>query len=223
MTTSGTYSSGFQIDDLLTEAWERLGKSPAILTADVAASARRSLSLMLIDWTNRDVPLWQVETIIAPLLPGEPAYVMPGYISDVLDVYVTGTTGFDRMLSRISRSNYAAIGDKTVEGMPSQMYVDRSVPNIVVTVYPVPDLDYTMTAHVLRQPKDVTGMLQTADAPLLWSEALASGLAAKMAEKFAPTRLAEKVQLAKQAWDAAHGEERERVPLVIRPDLGSWR
>ncbi len=57
MATSGTYAFNPAVDDLLLEAWERCGKSPNILTGDVAVSARRSLQLMAIEWTNRGVPL----------------------------------------------------------------------------------------------------------------------------------------------------------------------
>ena len=66
MTTSGTYTWNPAIDDLLTEAWERLGLTTAALTGAVARSARRSLQLMLVDWTNRAVPLWQVEDVTLP-------------------------------------------------------------------------------------------------------------------------------------------------------------
>jgi hypothetical protein len=136
---------------------------------------------------------------------------------------VSGTNLHDRILGRISRSNYAAMPDKTIEGAPSQAWVNRQVPSIQITLFPVPDAAYIMTAYVLRQPQDATSLFQTADAPLLWSEALAAGLTARMAEKFAPERLAEKVALAEKAWANANGEERERVPLSIAPDFSVFR
>jgi hypothetical protein len=223
LTSSGTYTAGYQYDDILTDAWERISKPPQIMTDDVILSARRSLNFLLIDWTNRGVPLWQIEGVTATLAPGTGVYTMPTYVVDVLDISIEVQPHITRILSRISRSNYAAISNKTLVAPPTQVHVNRQVPAIRLEFYPVPDQAYVMTANVLRQPQDVSGLLDTPDAPLLWTEALVSGLAARLAEKFAPDRLAEKQALAKEAWAAAYGEERERVPLVIRPDFGGWR
>ena len=220
MTTSGAYSSGYQIDDLLAESWERLGKTASILTAEVAVSARRSLNLMLIDWTNRGVPLWQVEQITSYLTIGEPLYVLPLYVVDLLDTYITDMNGSDRLLGRISRSDYAAIAEKTLQDIPSQVWVDRQADGVQLTFYPVPSNAYLLTANTLRVPQDCTNLFQTADAPLLWGEALAAGLAARLAEKYAPDRFMEKVTLAEKAWTSASGEERDRVPFIITPAWG---
>jgi hypothetical protein len=90
-------------------------------------------------------------------------------------------------------------------------------------LYPAPDAVYTATLYALRQPQDVSSLAQTADAPFLWSEALAAALTARLAEKYAPDRLKEKLDLAQSAWTAAYGDDRERVPLSIVPDFSGYR
>lgn len=219
MTTSGTYATTFPIDDVLTEAWERLGKSPAIITAELAESARRSLQLMLIGWTNIKAPLWQIVPVSLSLTAGTASVTLAGQYVDVMDIYVTSGS-VDYILGRVGRSDYVSYGTKTISGRPTQVWVDRQRDAPVLTFYPVPDKAYTATAYCLRQPQDVSALTQTADAPLLWAEALCSGLAAKLAEKFAPERLTEKVALAQDALAKAQGESRERVNMRIMPVFG---
>jgi hypothetical protein len=221
MTTSGTYAYQLLSDELLTEAWERCGKSPAVLNAEAARSARRSLQLTLIHWTNIGVPLWQVEQVTSTLAAGQQTLTLSAEVADVLDAYVT-ISGNDRYLGRIGRTDYTAISNKTVSAPPSQIWVQRVLPAAIVTFYPVPDQSYPFTAWCLRQPQDVSALYQSPEAPVLWSEALAAELARRMAVKFAPDRLALLAQDAKDAFAAARTENRERVPLTILPDFSGY-
>ena len=218
MATSGTFASSFPFDDLLTEAWERIGKSPAILNASVAESARRSLQLVLISWTNESAPLWQIIPTTLTLASGVSTVTLPAQFADVLDIYVTWNAT-DYILGRVGRSDYNSYSNKAITGRPTQVWLERQLAAPVLHLYPVPDQVYTATAYCLRQPQDVGGMAQTMDAPFLWGEALCSALAARLAEKFAPDRLNEKVALAVDAFKKAKGESRERVSLRIAPDL----
>ena len=218
-TTSGTYTFLPLADELLTDAWERCGKSPNVLTADVARSARRSLQLMLIHWTNKRVPLWQIEQVTTTLATAQQNFTFSAEIADVLDAYVTLSTGNDRYLGRVSRSDYLAYANKTTSGPPSQIWVQRVLPAAIATFYPVPDQSYTFTAWCLRQPQDVSVLYQSPEAPVLWAEALASELARRLAVKFAPERVPLLAGDAAEAFAAASTENRERVPLTILPDL----
>ena len=53
-------------------------------------------------------------------------------------------------------------------------------------------------------------------------EAIASGLAAKLAVKFAPDRLVTLQQMADAAYSRAIAEDRERVPLRITIDTWGY-
>ena len=53
MTTSGTYAFGdIQQIDVITEAFERIGRNPASLSSNDIDSARRSLNFLFSDWSN---------------------------------------------------------------------------------------------------------------------------------------------------------------------------
>lgn len=219
MASSGTYAFAFPFDDVIAESWERVGKNPAVLTGNVAGSAIRSLQLLATEWTNNGLPLWQIQTLTATLAKGVDAWTLPENVVDVLDAYVT-LNGSDRILSRVSRGQYAAMPRKLLTGYPSLFWLDRQVPASQIHFYLVPDADYQATFHVLRMPQDVGAMMNTPDAPLLFADALAAGLAARLAEKYAPERLAEKQALADRAFALARGENRERVALSIVPKWG---
>lgn len=222
MTSSGTYTYQPVIDELITESWERLGKSPSVLTGDVARSVRRSLQLMLIDWHNRGLNLWQVAPITVTLAAGAATLALDPSTVDVLDAYVsifTGATATDYTMAHLSRDEYAAIPSKMTPSRPTQFWVERILPAPVLHFYPVPDQSYSLTYYRIRQPQDVSSLLQTPDAPVLWAEAIAAGLAARLALKFAPDRVELLDPKASEAFANAAGEDRERVPLTITPEM----
>jgi hypothetical protein len=214
VTSSGAYTFNPAADDLLNEAWERLGKTPAEISGDVARAARRSLQYMLIDWTNRGVNLWQIDSATVTMNAGTNAYTMPIGTADVLEITVS-VGGVDRLLAPIGRSDYVAIPVKTTQSVPTQYWVERTNPYPIVHIYPTPDASYTATYWRLRQPQDIGLLANTPDAPVLWGDALAAGLAARLAVKYAPDRVAVLKADAAEALMNARGENRDRVPLRI--------
>lgn len=221
MATSGTYNFAPQVDDLIIEAWERCGKNGSELTSEIARSARRSLHLALIDWTNRELNLWQVERFATTVQAGVYAVPTPLATVDVLEVLVT-QNNLELMCEPIGRDDYAALTNKaTLTGRPTQFWSDRRNDVPVIYLFPVPDQAYPLTVYRIRLPQDVNGMTEQVDAPILWSEALCAELAARLAEKYAPDRLQEKRALADRAYNFASEEDRERVPLTLLPRL-AW-
>jgi hypothetical protein len=61
MATSGTttFESGFYIDDIITEAYERLGRFD--YSGNDIKTARRSLNIMFQEWGNRGLHFWEVK------------------------------------------------------------------------------------------------------------------------------------------------------------------
>jgi len=59
-TTSGTYvfDKNFAIDEIVEEAYERIGLSPN--TGYDLKTARRSLNIMFQEWANRGLHYWEV-------------------------------------------------------------------------------------------------------------------------------------------------------------------
>jgi hypothetical protein len=219
MATSGTWTWAPTFDDLLLEAWERLSKSEAELTGAVARSARQSLQLLMLEWTNRGLNLWQVDQQTLSTVIGTVAYTLPAATVEPLDVTVT-VGGVERLLSPIGRGAYAAIPIKTTKAPPTQYWANRQASGVTLYLYPAPDAVYAVTYWRMREAQDIGAMANTIDAPKLWADALAAGLAARMAEKFAPERMGEKETMAERAFKQAAGENRNRVPLTIRLRMG---
>ena len=222
MATSGATTFLPVFDDLLLEAWERLGLSPTILTGDVARSARRSLQLMLLDWTNEGLQLWQVDRQGIPAVIGQAIYQGPPGTVDILEAWVTAD-GSDLMLSAMGRDEWAAIPSKAERGRPTQFWCERRRDLVVLHLWPVPDKAYPIRINRIRLPEDVGGLAQSPDVPVLWSEACAAGLAQRLALKYAPARFEMLKAEASEAYARANGEDRERVSLRVMPDMrGYW-
>jgi hypothetical protein len=221
MPTSGITSYAPVTDDILTEAYERCGLSPATLNADVARSARRSLQLMLLDWANRSVQLWRVERQATATISGQATYATPDGTVDVLEV-ILSVDDADYVLAPQGRDQWAALSRKSTMGRPTQYWAERRRDAVVLHLWPVPDDTYRLAVNRFRLPEDVGSLSQSADVPVMWSEALAAGLASRLAMKYKPDRFQMLKALAEEAFTNATGEDRERVPLTILPDLG-WR
>ena len=131
MTTSGTTSFNLSIDEIIEESYERIGMR--INSGHDIKTARRSLNILFSEWSNRGVHLWKVELNEVAMVAGQAAYTVPSNVSDVLEAYISstsgtpGTTTNDLTLNKIDRSAYAALPNKGTTGQPSQYYVDRQV------------------------------------------------------------------------------------------------
>lgn len=220
MTTSGSYDLPLAADDVLTDAWERIGKNTAEITGDVARSARRSIEQMLVDWTNRGLNLWQTKLDTLTLAVGTSSYVLEGSNVELLSASVIGTDGIERTLAPIGRNDYAAIPNKAQAGTPTQYFCHRALFNPTLHLYPTPDAALTLSFWQFRQPQLVGALGNHVDAPFMWSDALCAGLAARLATKFAPDRLVFLVPQAETALLNASRENRQRVNLRLLPNFG---
>lgn len=131
----------------------------------------------------------------------------------------------DRILTSISRTDYASQPNKLQQGPPTTFWFDRLSPIPTLTTRYVADGNgpYVVFYYRMRRIQDAaaTGG-QTPDVPYRFLEALAADLAARLARKYAPS-LVQSLQLdAKQAWSEAAEEDRERVQLFLAPDTSPY-
>ena len=212
------------VDEVLTEAWERCGKDPVTLTGTVARSARRSLQLAMIHWSNKGLRLWQILQDSVSLSANVALYQLPADTVDVLEAWFA-KGGIDRILSPLSRDEYAAISQKLTPGEPTQFWIERILPEDPVLayggpamhVYPVPTASGTIKVNRIRQPYDVVEQTEQLDVPALWGEAIITDLAWRLAVKFVPERVEGLKLEAAEAYAACQREWRERVPTRILP------
>lgn len=224
MTTSGEYNFGSSEQvDVITEAFERIGRDPATLTSNDVDSARRSLNFMFSEWANNGPNLWAVELVSLPLVAGQQSYTLDAstiYITQAATRTTVSGVNNDLIVSPISRAEYLALTNKGQSaGRPTQFYLERTNPP-TLKVWPVPqDSTVTLLYYRMRTMQDAGDFTNSLDAPGRLLEAIAAGLAAKLAVKFAPDRAAMLTEMAVNAYRTAITEDRERVPVRFLPSL----
>jgi hypothetical protein len=86
MSTSGTATFNLTVNDVIQEAYDRIGGDP-ILGYDVR-SARRSLNIMFSDWANRGYNQWTVELKDLSLTQGTNTYVLDYDTIDIINANI---------------------------------------------------------------------------------------------------------------------------------------
>ena len=181
MATSGSTSFNLDIDEIIEESYERCGVRTN--SGYDLKSARRSLNILFSEWGNRGIHLWKVELKEQQLTAGTATYDAPTDANDILEAYVSSTTNTtastnDVSLTKISRSEYAALPNKGSTGQPSQYYVDRqTVPKI--TLYQAPDAStYTyLKYYYLKRIEDAGNYTNQADVVFRFIPCMVAGLA----------------------------------------------
>ena len=117
-----------EFTELAEEAWERAGRE--MRTGYDLRTARRSLNLMTIEWANRGINMWTIETGTITLTQGLATYALPTDTIDLLDHVIrtqanNAATQADLSITRISVSTYATIPNKMVQGRPIQVWIQR--------------------------------------------------------------------------------------------------
>jgi len=165
--TSGTTVFNLDLSELVEEAYERCGSQ--LRSGYDLRTARRSLNLMSIEWSNRGINLWTVEECSIPLVTNQGIYAVPNDTIDILDLETRTSNAStsnqtDINLSRISESTYATIPNKLTTGRPVQVYFNRQSGNSDVTTYTVTGsaISSTDTTITLGSPSGtLTGLRST--------------------------------------------------------------
>lgn len=86
MSTSGTYRfSSPQSEQIITDAYERIGIIPDALTDQQITTAQRSLNFILTSWINRGLNLWSVQQSMLALTQNQSSYQLPFDCIDILE------------------------------------------------------------------------------------------------------------------------------------------
>lgn len=132
---------------------------------------------------------------------------------------------FDRILTSISRTDYAAQPNKLQQGPPTVFWFDRLSPIPTVTMWYTPDGNgpYVVFFYRMRRVQDAYAVNgQTPDVPYRFLESLTADVAARLARKYAPALYASLQADAKFEWEQSSIEDRERVQLFLCPDTSGY-
>tara|TARA_B100000282_G_scaffold284277_1_gene248665 strand:+ start:1200 stop:1871 length:672 start_codon:yes stop_codon:yes gene_type:complete len=218
MASSGTTSFNITIDEVIEEAYERCGVRTN--AGNDIRSARRSLNLLFSEWGNRGINLWKVKSKTETLVNGSITYNTPSDCNDVLEAVVTTTGGTQQSLTKVSRSEYIAIPNKSATGTPSQYYVDRQI-TPTISLYLAPDTSAVTNIfyYYLARIEDVGAYTNTSDMPFRFFPCMVSGLAFYLSQKIAPDRIQALKLLYEDELKRALEEDGQRTSVYISPNV----
>ena len=237
MTTSGTSSFNLDIEELIQEAYERIGIDGS-RSGYQLKSARRSINLLLSEWDNRGVHLWKVKKATVNLVLGQAEYNyaadptnFPNDINDVLEAYVRNNTSpnasqpTDISLSKIDRSAYAALPNKLSQGTPSQYYVQRTYqPSIFLYQTPGSGFssastpsNYQLKFYYLAKIEDAGKYTNTPDVVYRFLPCLTSGLAYYLSITYKPEKSDMLKMMYEDELQRALTEDGQRTSVFISP------
>ena len=216
-TTSGTatFDKTFYIDEILEEAYERIGVKD--LNGYRLKSARRSLNIMFQEWGNRGLHYWELKQTNIDLIENQVEYhffrsaaddtsdsnraqattnqvasTIFG-MDDILEATYrtnrTQSTQQDTAMTKIDRSTYSALANKLQSGQPTQYYVQRLIDRVNIFVYPVPDstaASKDMHLYYVKRIQDAGGYTNATDLPYRFVPCMVSGLAYYLSQKEKP-------------------------------------
>ena len=207
MATSGTttFESGFYIDDIITEAYERLGRFD--YSGNDIKTARRSLNIMFQEWANRGLHYWEVGNNSITLVSGQTTYTMYRSttdgtsdatavygVDDILEAVYRNSSSTDFPLTKINRSAYQGLSNKTQTGTPTQYFVQRFIDKVTITLYLTPgatEAGNLLNYYYVKRIQDAGAYGNNADVPYRFVPCMCAGLAYYLAIKKAPQRTQE--------------------------------
>ena len=212
------------LPDIFEEAFERAGLE--MRSGYDLKTARRSLNLMTLEWQNRGLNLFTIDSGTLAIIAGTATYTMPSDTIDLLEHQLrtgTGVNQTDTALERISVSTYAQQTNKNTQGRPTQIFVQRMPTETRITLWPVPDLTTPYTLLFFRL-KGIDGLSSgvgssVSSVPPRFVPALVAGLAYYVAMK--KPEAAQRVAALKQEYEfqfsLAAGEDEERSSVRFVP------
>ena len=204
-TTSGTtiFEKGFSIADIVEEAYERIGISG--VSGYQLKGARRSLNIMFQEWANRGLHYWEVANNSITLVNNQSVYTMYRSttdgtsdstavygVDDILEASYRNASNIDTPLTKINRSTYQALSNKTSTGNPTQYFVQRFIDKITVTLYLTPGTSEAgnfFNYYYVKRIQDAGDYTNDADVPYRFVPCMIAGLAYYLAVKYSPDRI----------------------------------
>ena len=179
MATSGTTAFDMDFTEIAEEAWERAGRE--MRSGYDLRTARRSMNLLTIEWQNRGINLWTIDSGTVSLTTGTSQYTLPADTIDLLEQAIRTDSGnttkqSDINISRSSVSTFSSIPNKLTRGRPVQVWIERLRGAPKINVWPVPDSnDYTFVYWRMRRVEDAGNGIETADMNFRFLPCLVAG------------------------------------------------
>ena len=110
-------------------------------------------------------------------------------VDDVLEASFRNSNQSDTPLTKINRSQYQALSNKTSTGQPTQYFVQRFIDRVTITLYLTPgssEAGKFINFYYVKRIQDVGAYTNATDVPYRFVPCMVSGLAYYLAQKNAP-------------------------------------
>ena len=226
MATTGTFTFNPALAEVVLNAFGRIQIRRTELLAEHLNDAATEANLLLTEWANRQVNLWTSTAYVLSVAQGVATYTLPTNMVTILIATLTITDNAgnvqDRVVTPVSTTEYASYSNKAVQAPPTVFWLDRQiVPKL--TLWPVPDIAYTLKIQYVRQVQDaaIAGGT-TLEVPYRWIDAFTAGLAARLAQIYRPAAVQYLDGKYERAWSLASNQDTEDVPMYVTPCLGDY-
>jgi len=226
-TYASTANFDLSIDEIVEEAFERCGLQDR--TGYQLKTARRSLNLLLAEWSNRGLNLWTIQQQTAALaaditsLSGTSLYGSnanaASEIVEITDLVIRDSNNNEYSCSPIGRSTYLNYTVKTSGGRPTQYYFEKTI-NPTLYLYPAADVAYTVVFYAMLRMKDSGAYTNNNEIPFSFLPCLTAGLAYYIALKYAPERTQILKMVYEEEFRRAADTNRGNVSSHFVPRLG---
>lgn len=114
--TSGTFNfQSIQIELIIREAFERIGILGEFVEPQKLDSAKRSIDLLLLEWMNKSINLWTLESSYLPLVTAQVQYILPVTVSNIIQANLRTST---RQLDGVAASSNGGVAAQAFDGNP---------------------------------------------------------------------------------------------------------
>lgn len=237
MASSGTWNFQLSNTAIIFDAFDRIQVNPETIDQRKMRSAGVSLNLELLEWSNRGFNFWETTSGTIALAVNQATYQLPANLVVMTELYYTVVNGGgaginqDRFMVPMTRTEYAQVTNKLEPGVPTRYWFQMLRPP-QVTVWEVPQSgqvapEAVLSWYGLQQIQDANpSMAETPDVAYRAIEALITGMALRLCEKFGPSEpqartamMTEKKMLADNAWNNMVRRDQEPGDILIRPGV----
>jgi hypothetical protein len=227
MTSSGTTSFALSNASIAVAAYSRIQVRRTALLAEHMQDAYNEFNLMISSLSNLQPNLWKVDLVTVPMVAGQATYNVDADTIQIMDAYISTGSGVfqnDRLITGISRSDYASYANKLSEGTPTVYWFDRLI-DPTITLWEVPNVSgiYTLKYYRVMQMDDANLRNgETPDIPYRFYDCMVAGLAHRLARIWKPELEQQRERDFDKAWAIAATQDTENVPMSILPQLGRY-
>lgn len=195
-----SYTYTITRDDIISRALRLIGvvaqgETP---TADQITEGSVALNGLVLSWQSDGLPLWVVKKAAITPVVGQSVYTLGAGQSAPYDVpkplkviqawYHNTSTNIDVPIRIVTEYDYNKLGNKTVQGLPIQIWYQPLSSTGNLTVYQVPDawtasnVTIYIVYHAPFSTFDIS--TDTLDFPQEWYDAVTYGLATRLAPEY---------------------------------------